>query len=771
MCKLSVCKHEVEIMRMHMKHSLQAAALDGRLSEAVAAVFQETKAHELDSMREQLKKTFQMSLADGRLEDAVVAVRDKKQRKQQEKTLSFMPGTDGRFADSFGSVDANPINPEFEKARTVENMRQQLKKIFQLSVADGRLEEAVSAVREENERKRNLSVARCQTRNVLEEVSVDGRLSEAFTAMRHGTAAHGVDTMRKQLKKTFQMSVADGRLQAAVNALKKEKETHRVEALRQHTSVPDASAKEKETKHESGTLRHAMKHAFRSALMDGRLSETLAAMRNEKKACDVERLRERLKNVFQMSVADGRLQDVVDTVRQERTKKSLEAVRQRMKCIFHDAAVDGRLSQALALAKQERKANELESLRQQLKQTFLTSVSDGHLKHVLDAVKENASTHELEMLRHKMKHIFQSALINGRLSQTLAAMREEKTARSLERIREQMKYVLINASESGKLVAVLASMKKAEVSHPAEESSKTPCKPSAARNAARPIRRSNKLSNPFSDDIQSLQDQASSLQTLVAPVILPALPPRPPISARSTAATSQEFRMNADEAFDSRELRGSSLVRSYDALGKPHGGACPRNGSLRKASANIEAFALDAGEESCSSEVRAVRTDRDSSIVRSYDALSTRTEQPREIVSWRTSLARLPRPASPMRPLPPVTPPLKKPIRSAEAAKQSAMSLDLHDAHTDPCSNAAVAIRRRSYQMSKNGSWSSYPIAREESLRNPYSFLPPLASATSVKAAGKLQGRKHSSSMDSLLWGVAPLKSTLDLSVVGHYVL
>jgi hypothetical protein len=735
-----------------MKHSLQSAVLDGRLSEAFADVIQEKKARELESMRKELKNLFSNSHSTGRLAEAVRAVKEEKERNEMDKT----------------------------KAKDPSSMREQLKTI---SVFDDRLQNAVIAVMEEllEKKKKALEELRQRMNHVLHSAAIDGRLSEALTAAAQDQRAEELEDMRLELKKTLQTSVADGRLKEAITAVRDERNS----------------------KKEFTAMRHEMRHVVKEAVVDGRLSQALAKAKNKTKAEDLDSMREQLKKTFQKSVLDGRLQEAVNAVKEEKRKVQLDALRQRMKHIFQSAVVDGRLSEALTAVAQDRKAKELEDMRQQLKKTFQSSIADGRLRHVIDLVKEERTNRQVCMMRHQMKQTFESALDDGRLFEALAARRKQKEEEAFEKMREKMRSALIQASESDQLAATLARIKKTEVPHAPQDSTMKPCKPTAAKSAARPARLSTRTSTSSGD--LAVQFSATPLSSgLHAPAVsakVSALPPRPPSSTtKMEGSRCQEFRMNAGEKSVESGPRESSLDRSYTALGNMHkpllspSAARSRKASPRRFSKSLETFALDEGDISCSSDAPAAQSDRDSSIARSYDALSMYKS---EAATDSLSYARLSRPASPLRPLPPVTPPLKKSMSSGQATKQSAMSLDLYSSQRSMSSESAVAMdmkgevrpsleRPNTRCTSKKQAFELYPQALEPTSKKS-STLPPIAGATtsakatllapitslttSVKASGKIPGAKRSSSIDSFVWGVAPLKNTHDWNGLGQYVL
>jgi hypothetical protein len=474
-------------------------------------------------------------------------------------------------------------------------------------------------------------------------------------------------------------------------------------------------------------------------------------------------MREQLKKTFQMSVLDGRLQEAVNAVKEEKKKIELDASRQRMKYVIQGTVADGRLSEALAAAAQDRKAKELEDMRQQLKKTFQSSIADGRLRHVIDLVKEERTNQEVCMMRHDLKETFKSALDDGRLWEALEARRKQKEEQALENMREKMRSALIQAVESDRLAATLERIRRAEVPHTPQDSTMKPCKPAAARSVARPARRSTRTSTSSSDlAVQfSVLPLSSGLDAPATSAKASALPPRPPSSiAKMEASSCQEFRMNAGEKSVESDPRESSLARSYDALGNMQktplspSAARSRRASPRRFSKSLETFALDESDIASSSDALAAQSDRDSSITRSYDALSMHAS---EAATGSLSYARLSRPASPLRSLPPVTPPLKKSMSSGQATKQSAMALDLYSSQRSMCSESAMSIdiKGDARPTSKKQAFELCPEVHEPTFRKlstlppipgatasvKAKLLPPIAgSTTSVKASGKMPG-------------------------------
>lgn len=116
--------------------------------------------------------------------------------------------------------------------------------------------------------------------------------------------------------------------------------------------------------------------------------------------------------------------------------------------------------------------------------------------------------------------------------------------------------------------------------------------------------------------------------------------------------------------------------------------------------------------------------------------------------SPRARLHKLSRPASPVGALPPVTPPCKQPVPSTNA-----MALDLATSSARP---SAMML-----DLEASRSLTSLYVPKTSSKQAP-SFLPAIggckgAGGSAGGAAGKLSSHKRSSSMDSFVWGVAPV--------------
>lgn len=121
----------------------------------------------------------------------------------------------------------------------------------------------------------------------------------------------------------------------------------------------------------------------------------------------------------------------------------------------------------------------------------------------------------------------------------------------------------------------------------------------------------------------------------------------------------------------------------------------------------------------------------------------------------------LPRPSSPAGPLPPVAPPRRK-ISSRDSfadpditQKPSAMMLDLgSDSRPSSKRCKSSTCDRKLSKMPPQPSHET--LAWKQGL----GFLPPiLGTKSSGSCASKLPPLKHSGSMDTLIWGVAPAKS------------
>lgn len=266
----------------------------------------------------------------------------------------------------------------------------------------------------------------------------------------------------------------------------------------------------------------------------------------------------------------------------------------------------------------------------------------------------------------------------------------------------------------------------------------SPTKPTSARGGSRPQRRSS-----FTASVAAMESSADAplpSDSLPLPV-RPQIPPKPPTPAgarrpaRAMVSAPMAFSMDDGDISDAcgtpkRAERDSSLARGYDALG-------------------VELHRLD-----------------DSDVAEPHVASSS-----------RALLPPLARPASPAAALPPVTPPLKRrPLSRPESrsfsTRPSAMELDLGVAQTSSSQPSAMMLdlggdahatlgRRgtpdQTYQKASRSSSTSIVVTKPSTKQSPL-LLPPIAGAKSARGPmGKSSTHYRSGSVDSCMWGVAPV--------------
>merc|ERR1712232_444442 len=169
----------------------------------------------------------------------------------------------------------------------------------------------------------------------------------------------------------------------------------------------------------------------------------------------------------------------------------------------------------------------------------------------------------------------------------------------------------------------------------------------------------------------------------------PVRPSRRP-AALKTASKTCVFNMDTgldQDVTSASSARDSSLVRTYDALGSRSPPSSTTKLQARRMTLDkqpqLQIFSMD--EDYASNSARTPTAARDSSLSRSYDALTSR-----QVDKWTWAephVSAHSRPASPKNTLPPVAPPCKKqmfpalPSVARGSSKFSAMSLDLGDFH------------------------------------------------------------------------------------------
>jgi hypothetical protein len=766
-------------LRRQAKHSIKKAFFDGRLFNAVSTIEEEERQEELclvneqpapqknDSARQLLKTTLENSFLDGRLEEALASVKREKQisreaeeMKSWQQTTENLQATflDGRLFEAASQAE------EESQQQELETLRKQLKQTFASAIADGRLSEVVSSLKEERanrvhkqpsltfqtqdlenhmstEASQESRVAStCQSiRNTLEASLMDGRLEEVLSSMKKRKAhakLQEIEKVRQQTCKTLQMAILDGRLLEAVSAVKAEKVRKRGEAICNQSkstqaAVADGHGKEKELEE----LSRRTESTSQTVVMDGRHNSPPSAAKSQKTPDSIESMRHKLKQTLVHSFMDGHFEEAMASVKDTSTIAAVipnvETLRQKARETFEAAVSDGRLQEAVSEIKQERNEQEVEKMRRQLKATFQAAITDGRFKSVVYTVKEERAARENESTRKLIRCTLEKSMADGSLLKALASVKKGKG----DAIEAEQKEPHRQANDTVK--DTIVDGRPSDAAATTEEKA-VPTKPIVAKPTVRPTRHN------------------AALKT-----------------ASKTCVFNMDAARDQDVAFGS-SARDSSLVRTYDALESrlpmPPATKAQARRLTPKRKPQPQAFSMD--EEHTSSRVGTPTVlARDSSLARSYDALTNR-----HVDSWTWSVPHAngcSRPASPKGGLPPVAPPSKRQMSLAlppvarPCSKLSAMSLDLGDYPTTLNRPTRLEQNRDAHDnfiglSLATGTDLAVALSGKPSSVRSLSpkrsgLLPPILGNTKRSMSRELAAH-NGQAMDAFVWGVAPVR-------------
>merc|ERR1719390_170737 len=113
--------------------------------------------------------------------------------------------------------------------------------------------------------------------------------------------------MRQSMGHALQSAMADGRLTALLADLKGKKSLCMGDSCLPMNTW-DACQESSQAQNEVLNVRHNLRKTLTDALLDGRLSEAISTVQQEKQAKEMEHLRNRLRRAFVTAIEDDRLE-------------------------------------------------------------------------------------------------------------------------------------------------------------------------------------------------------------------------------------------------------------------------------------------------------------------------------------------------------------------------------------------------------------------------------------------------------------------------------
>jgi len=138
---------DLETLRLSMMQTLQHAAFDGRLADAIASVQKTRVAQDIESMRVNMKTTLMDAACSGHLSDTIATViKARESRKLQTMRESIAKALSEAAC---GGTLAKTLEDSKREGETqkVEVMRQSIKQTLQESLTDGRLSQAMEMLK------------------------------------------------------------------------------------------------------------------------------------------------------------------------------------------------------------------------------------------------------------------------------------------------------------------------------------------------------------------------------------------------------------------------------------------------------------------------------------------------------------------------------------------------------------------------------------------------------------------------------------------------
>jgi len=403
--------------------------------------------------------------------------------------------------------------------------------------------------------------------------------------------------------------------------------------------------------------------------------------------------------------------------------KNIDAICQAARHSLQASLLDGSLAQVITSLAHQKKAKQLDS---DFQSSFLDSLHQDlkttpvFISGLPPAQSGEAKPSNWDSLRQDLKTTFQSSFLDGRLSEVLAKIAE---SRALKQTRQAPTIT--------------------NTDHQRISSTATPAKPSAPKTSSRPIRRSSS---------QRVTELAATPE-VEAPL--------------RTEAPKDDLPLSLDTHASNQRLRQSTLKDT------------PQYTFSLSSCSKLEGGEI-CGWAACDSKLaQGCEGDIDLQRFPSPMARPVKLSRPASLGSALPPV--MPPSKKSQTELPPVMPPSKKPQTESVSPLHltSAMALDLG------ASNAALA-RQSAMMLDLGGNCRSTVQRTRPTTDQPFSvphlsssklrdltlsskrassLLPPIID---VKMAGgapsKVSAHKRSGSVDSFVWGVAPVKSHLERS-------
>jgi hypothetical protein len=401
------------------------------------------------------------------------------------------------------------------------------------------------------------------------------------------------------------------------------------------------------------------------------------------------------------------MSEVIAGMKRKNEMKAAESLRQDL-----EHASKSRLADADA---------EVQATRIHVRQILQSSLLDGRLSDVISSIKRKREAANLESMRGNLKEMFKASVLDGRLNKALAYLKHEKVAKEAEAAKQEVRAKLEASLTDGSLAEVMRQVKREREAKAQEQ----------MRQDMMSTMKAGVMDGRLSQILAQVTEKRKSTMAPNCPGQVTVAPqPSKPTSPKTTARPQR--RSDPSKKVETAAITASSTASA----------SMP----------NIE-----------------LRESVPASLLASAGL-------PRSMGFER--------PQSPAGPLPPVTPPSKKSL-GFRSPRPSAMELDLGIDLSSGCrkssgstprsrslsSTTACLERSTNHKVSQTASAmvldlgpSSRPLSRGASIPKlgtgektlKLSKLPPLPFKSSPM--------KHPShvSMDSLVWGVAPVSNRLE---------
>lgn len=169
--------NDLETLRLSMMQTLQHAACDGRLADAIASVQNTRVAQDIESMRVNMKNTLMDAACSGHLSDTIATViKARESRKLQTMRESLAKALSEAAC---GGTLAKTLEDSKREGETqkVEVMRQSIKQTLQESLTNGRLSQVMETLKLEKAKASQQSV-----KSTMQTPLPQGQLMEVSTS-------------------------------------------------------------------------------------------------------------------------------------------------------------------------------------------------------------------------------------------------------------------------------------------------------------------------------------------------------------------------------------------------------------------------------------------------------------------------------------------------------------------------------------------------------------------------------------------------------------